>query len=84
MYFFSDGEAVCCGHYGEGTGRIWLDEVECNNSNSNILMCDHKGLGVDDCGHYEDAGVICHNGEYKSHLTCLVNLVSSLCLPPNQ
>ena len=84
---FSDGEPLCCGHYGEGTGPIWLDEVECSNFNSDILMCSHNELGDNNCGHREDAGVICSNGEYKSHLTCLVmliDLVNSLWLPANQ
>ena len=61
-----------------------MDEVECSNSNNNILMCDHNELGVDDCDHSEDAGVICRNGEYKRHLTCLViSIIAFGCLPEN-
>ena len=44
-------------YYGEGTGRILLDEVNCKGDESNILDCAHGGRGEHDCSHGEDAGV---------------------------
>uniref|UniRef100_A0A3Q0RGG0 SRCR domain-containing protein n=1 Tax=Amphilophus citrinellus TaxID=61819 RepID=A0A3Q0RGG0_AMPCI len=42
-------------HFGEGTGEIWLDDVSCSGSESSLT----EGFGTHDCGHNEDAGVVC-------------------------
>ncbi|XP_071503652.1 scavenger receptor cysteine-rich domain-containing group B protein-like isoform X1 [Diadema antillarum] len=45
--------------FGPGIADILLDNVDCKGDESNLLECDHSGLGVHDCTHMEDAGVIC-------------------------
>ncbi|XP_054872022.1 deleted in malignant brain tumors 1 protein-like [Amphiprion ocellaris] len=45
--------------FGEGKEQIWLDDVQCTGSESSILKCPHRALGVNNCGHGEDAGVVC-------------------------
>lgn len=57
--------------YGQASGTIWLDELQCNGTERDIAMCGNPGWGVGDCGHSEDAGVLC--GQDKSEFWLLKN-----------
>ena len=57
---FSDATTYRTGAYfGEGTGNIWLDDVGCRGTELDIFSCTHRGVGVHNCDHDEDAGVEC-------------------------
>jgi hypothetical protein len=47
--------------FGPGTGSILLDNVECKGNEENLFECDHFGLGVHNCDHDEDIGIVCSN-----------------------
>ena len=55
-------EAVLLAGFGEGSGNIVLDEVQCYGSESSIFDCGHFGLYYHDCSSVEDAGVVCTPG----------------------
>ena len=45
--------------FGEGLGPIWLKNVACSGAEDSLNSCCHTGVGNHECGHHEDAGVIC-------------------------
>ena len=46
--------------FGQGTGNVHLDNVQCNGSESSLLACSYAS--VDNCVHAQDAGVQCGFG----------------------
>ena len=43
----------------DGSGQIWLNNVNCKGNEKDLSQCSHSGWGVEDCLHNEDAGVEC-------------------------
>ncbi|XP_075999380.1 scavenger receptor cysteine-rich domain-containing protein DMBT1-like [Genypterus blacodes] len=58
-------EAKTEAHFGVGSGKIWLDEVACSGHENSLVQCSHPSLGIHNCGHSEDAGVICSNAQIR-------------------
>ncbi|NWS78352.1 DMBT1 protein, partial [Crotophaga sulcirostris] len=46
-------------HFGPGEDPIWLDDVHCTGSEATLSECQLNSWGEHNCGHSEDAGVVC-------------------------
>ncbi|XP_059981758.1 deleted in malignant brain tumors 1 protein [Lagenorhynchus albirostris] len=55
--------------YGQGSGPIVLDNVGCSGHESYLWSCPHNGWNTHNCGHSEDAGVVCSGPEIYSTTT---------------
>ena len=56
--------------YGEGSGQIWLDDVNCVGTEEMIRNCSHSGWGSHNCTHKEDVSINCTAGTYIG--TCII------------
>ena len=54
----TDGKATDIFGPGEG-GPVFLSEVQCSGSETNLTHCASVGLGQHSCGLQNSAGVIC-------------------------
>ena len=56
--------------YGQGSGEIWLSNVNCDGTEIAIGNCSHRGWGSHNCTHGGDVGVNCTAGRFtKDGLT---------------
>lgn len=56
----SVAKAAFPGEFGQGSGPIFLDNVQCTGSETSIFDCSHNGIGISPgCDHSKDAGVKC-------------------------
>ena len=58
--FISTGAVAVPGNnFNGGNGPIWLNNVMCTGTESKLIRCPSSELGLANCGHDNDAGVIC-------------------------
>ena len=60
---FSNGavSAYRDARFGEGCGRIWLENLQCTGSETTLFDCPHRRIGSRNCTHQDDAGVTCRS-----------------------
>ena len=71
------GQALHAVHgsfYYQGTGQIWLDNVNCVGRELSIRSCPHSGWGITKCGHAKEAGIFCSTTGMKPMLEIIQNM----------
>ena len=64
---YTGSQAFHRARFGVGTGSIWLDDVNCDGSETSLINCPtNSAIGIHNCGHSEDAGVRCGSMFLKS------------------
>ena len=67
-YPSSGAVALSNSYFGNGYGRIWLDDVNCSGSEPHLFNCKAVKF-VHDCTHFQDAGVQCVNQSSTPSIT---------------
>ena len=71
------GKATAAIHralYGQGSGRVWLNYVNCVGTEQTIGNCSHRGYGLCYCSHRYDASVRCSSGDAISLTLIIVKI----------
>ena len=61
--------------FGEGTGRIHIDDANCTGQERRLLDCPFD-FHTADCAHAEDAAIKCVAGSKLSTMTCISDNVN--------
>ena len=60
--FYADSSGIvhpAASPHGQGSGPIWLDDVQCESYHTRIEDCPRNHWAVNNCDHSEDVGLTC-------------------------
>lgn len=63
--------------YGEGSGTILLDKVNCEGTETSLADCGHQGFYKHNCDHSKDVGVICNIRKHILHILFFLPITRS-------
>ena len=72
---FQDSIPFTNAYFGQGIAPIHLDDLNCTGSESTLSECAHSGVGIHNCAHHEDAGVLCISGIFSQVHKVIVRAV---------
>ena len=75
-FFLTGATALQRAPFGRGTGPILLDNIGCSGSETQLVDCINSGIGIHNCDHIEDAGVVCQCKQFHLLLSCSVRKLS--------
>jgi len=71
------------GHFGQGSGIIWLDDLWCGGFEEALSQCSHNEWGVHNCGHSEDVGIFCSTTTTTTTTTTATTTTTTTTTPCN-
>ena len=69
----SGAEAFSSAYFGAGTGRTFLDNVQCSGTEMHVLSCPSNAIRQENCNHNDDAGVRCPGRNELIHQEHLIH-----------
>lgn len=66
--FRQNAKSVDKAFFGQNSGKIVLDGVNCHGNEASLSACRSNHWGVNDCSHSEDVSVICKKGKGELRL----------------
>ena len=80
MFGFHHGIARSHAYYGQGTGHIFMDDVDCDGNETSIMDCPYRSWGRTIFSHTQDAGVDCFpDGDVCKYTTKIMFLATECC-----
>ena len=70
LYLGEAMNAIRGAFYGQSSGKIWLDDLNCTGTEKSIKQCPHNGWGTQNCSHSKTAGVKCTTGMLYIYIQC--------------
>ena len=65
-YILSGAQTLTAASFGQGTERIWMDNVQCTGSERELVNCLATSSENISCTHAQDAGMRCSAGKTSS------------------
>lgn len=59
IFQYSIGSPYSNAHFGQGSGKVWFENIQCEGSEISLSYCKHLKLGHNNCTHNMDVGVVC-------------------------
>ena len=75
---FVGGIAYSSARFGAGTGPIFLDDVQCTSSSSQLLECSSRPILTHNCQRSDDAGVGCEGMLIMYNIAHLYSILISV------
>ena len=77
MCKLTDAVAFSNAHFGHGAGPIYLDNIDCSGSESNLFNCSNSSVVSCASGHWDDAGVRCQ-GRFISACYAMYHVLKNI------